>query len=78
MPILSQYFGQLNTFSPKTLIYDKIGLEHVKRLGRMTPESSWTYDASAKYWNEAWLDQLIEEAFRLMNEKADSKTPPND
>jgi hypothetical protein len=44
----------------------------------MMPESSWTYDASAKYWNEAWLDQLIEEAFRLMKEKADSKTPPKD
>lgn len=42
----------------------------------MMPELSMTGDASAKYWNEAWLDQLIEEAFRLMNEKADSKTPP--
>lgn len=43
----------------------------------MMPESSWTGDASAKYWNEAWLDQLIEEAFRLMHEKEDSKTDPH-
>ena len=41
------------------------------------PESSMTGDASAKYWNEAWLDQLIEEAFRLMREKEDSKTDPH-
>jgi len=40
----------------------------------MIPESSWTGDASARYWNEAWLDQLIEEAFRLMQEKNVSKT----
>jgi hypothetical protein len=64
----------LNTFSPETLIYAKAGLVSVKRSGRMTPESSWTGDASARYWNEAWLDQLIEEAFRLMQEKDDSKT----
>ena len=64
----------MNTFSPETLIYAKVGLESVKRLGKMIPESSWTGDASARYWNEAWLDQLIEEAFRLMQEKGDSKT----
>jgi len=40
----------------------------------MIPESSWTGDASARYWNEAWLDQLIEEAFRLIQEKNASKT----
>jgi endo-alpha-1,4-polygalactosaminidase (GH114 family) len=56
------------------LIYAKIELESVKRLGKMIPESSWTGDASARYWNEAWLDQLIEEAFRLMQEKNVSKT----
>jgi endo-alpha-1,4-polygalactosaminidase (GH114 family) len=56
------------------LIYAKIELESVKRLGKMIPESSWTGDASARYWNEAWLDQLIEEAFRLMQEKNASKT----
>jgi hypothetical protein len=67
----------LNTFSPETLIYAKVGLESVKRLERMMPESSWTWDASAKYWNEAWLDQLIEEAFRLMREKDASKTDPH-
>jgi hypothetical protein len=67
----------LNTFSPETLIYDKIGLESVKRLGKMIPESSMTGDASAKYWNEAWLDELIEEAFRLMQEKNASKTDPH-
>jgi len=27
-------------------------------------------DASIKYWNEVWLDQLIDEAFRLIREKA--------
>lgn len=43
----------------------------------MIPESSWTGDASAKYWNEAWLDQLIEEAFRLTQEKNASKTDPH-
>jgi hypothetical protein len=40
----------------------------------MMLESSMTGEASAKYWDEAWLDQLIEEAFRLMHEKEDSKT----
>ena len=59
------------------MIYAKVGLENVKRLGIMIPESSWTGDASAKYWNEAWLDQLIEEAFRLMHEKEDSKANEN-
>ncbi len=44
----------------------------------MNPGSSWIGDASAKYYSEAWLDQLIEEAFRLMNEKADSKKSPKD
>jgi len=44
----------------------------------MIPESSLTRDASAKYWDEAWLDQLIEEAFRLINEKANSKMSPKD
>jgi len=26
-------------------------------------------EASAKYWNDAWLDQLIEEVIRLAKEQ---------
>jgi endo-alpha-1,4-polygalactosaminidase (GH114 family) len=44
----------------------------------MMPESSYMGDASTKYWDEAWLDQLIEEAFRLIKERADSKALPKD
>lgn len=40
----------------------------------MNSEPSLNADDSVKYWNEAWLDQLIEEAFRLAALKADPKT----
>lgn len=36
----------------------------------MMPETSMSTDAFARYYNEVWLDQLIEEAFRLAREKA--------
>jgi len=39
----------------------------------MGAESSSHADDSVKYWNEAWLDQLIEEAFRLAEAKNPSK-----
>ncbi len=39
----------------------------------MGAESSLHADDSVKYWNEAWLDQLIEEAFRLAQAKHPSK-----
>ncbi|MDH4123365.1 MAG: hypothetical protein OEV21_04720 [Thermoplasmata archaeon] len=31
----------------------------------MMPETSMNTDASVKYWDDVWLDQLIEEAIRL-------------
>lgn len=34
------------------------------------PGASMNNDASIKYWNEVWLDELIDEAFRLIKEKA--------
>jgi len=34
------------------------------------PGASLNNDASIKYWNEVWLDELIDEAFRLIKEKA--------
>jgi len=37
------------------------------------PGASLNNDASIKYWNEVWLDQLIDEAFRLIREKADNR-----
>jgi len=40
----------------------------------MKIEPSLNSDDSVKYWNEAWLDELIEEAFRLAGEKG-AKTP---
>jgi len=36
----------------------------------MKIEPSLNADDSVKYWNEAWLDELIEEAFRLAGEKS--------
>ncbi|MEM2839788.1 MAG: hypothetical protein QW505_05915 [Thermoplasmata archaeon] len=35
----------------------------------MMSETSMNMDAFARYYNEVWLDQLIEEAFRLAREK---------
>lgn len=43
----------------------------------MKGEPSLNADDSVKYWNEAWLDELIEEAFRLADAKA-KKTAPSD
>jgi endo-alpha-1,4-polygalactosaminidase (GH114 family) len=36
----------------------------------MKIDPSLNADDSVKYWNEAWLDELIEEAFRLAGTKA--------
>lgn len=44
----------------------------------MKLDSSLNADDSIKYWNEAWLDQLIEEAFRLANAKAKAKESAKD
>jgi len=35
----------------------------------MKMEPSLNTDDSVKYWNDAWLDELIEEAFRLADQK---------
>lgn len=40
----------------------------------MKIEPSLNADDSVKYWNEAWLDELIEEAFRLAESKG-AKVP---
>lgn len=40
----------------------------------MKNDSSLNTDDSVKYWNEAWLDQLIEEAFKLAESKNSLKT----
>jgi len=36
----------------------------------MNIERSSNPDDAGKYWNEAWLDELIEEAFRLAASKS--------
>ena len=38
----------------------------------MKDEPSLNADNSTKYWNEAWLDQLIEEAFKLAESKKEA------
>lgn len=36
------------------------------------PGASMNTDASIKYWNEMWLDELIDETFRLIQKKKTS------
>jgi len=36
------------------------------------PGASMNNDASIKYWNEMWLDELIDETFRLIHKKKTS------
>jgi hypothetical protein len=38
----------------------------------MNDEPSFEADNSAKHWNEAWLDQLIDEALRLAEAKKET------
>ena len=65
----------MNTFSQLTLIYDVVEIGYLRDL-RMQPET-YHDEAWVKYWNEAWIDQLIEEAFRLTREKGAVKDNPD-
>lgn len=41
-------------------------------------EHPMTVDAFERYYNEVWLDQLIEEAFRLAREKGKNRAGKED